>query len=52
MTKTEKAELGRALNALRKTHAGGRPKVLRKCPNCGMKLGARERRAHRCTVTT
>ena len=31
------------------THAGGRPKVLRKCPKCGLKLSAREMMRHtRC----
>lgn len=48
MTKTEKTDLARALAALRKTYAGGRPKILRKCKICGAKLGAREMRTHRC----
>jgi len=39
---------GAALAAMRKTRAGGRPKKLKKCPDCGMKLGAREMRAHKC----
>jgi len=48
MTKTEKSELARALAALRKTHAGGRPKIVRKCKVCGANLGAREMRTHSC----
>jgi hypothetical protein len=34
-----RAEAGRALNALRKTHAGGRQKVLRQGPQCGTQNG-------------
>ena len=51
MTKTEReraSELGRALNALRKTHGGGRPKKLRRCPTCQLKLGVVEMRTHKC----
>jgi hypothetical protein len=46
------SELGRALNALRKTHGGGRPKKLRKCPYCKLKFGAREMRVHKCEVAS
>ena len=44
------AEIGRAMNALRKTRGAGsgRPKVMRRCPTCKTKLGAREMRAHKC----
>jgi hypothetical protein len=48
MTKQEKSDIGRQLSSLRRTHGGGRKKKLRKCPGCGLKLGARERRAHKC----
>lgn len=53
MTKAERerrAEVARALAALRKTYGAGsgRPKVLRRCPGCGKEFGARELRAHRC----
>ena len=46
MTKAQRSEIARALAALRKTHAGGRPKVLRKCKKCGAKFGTRELREH------
>lgn len=46
MTKTEKSELGRLLNSLRKTHAGGRRRVMRKCKKCGARFSAREMRVH------
>jgi hypothetical protein len=49
-TKERKAEIARALAALRKTYGGGRPKVLRKCPGCGVKLGARDMRIHKCAA--
>jgi hypothetical protein len=41
-------ELGRALNALRKTHGGGtgRPKKFRRCPKCRRQFSAREMRVH------
>jgi hypothetical protein len=51
MTRAEKerrAEVARALAALRETYGGGRPKKLRECPHCGAKMGARELRAHEC----
>jgi hypothetical protein len=48
MTTLDKSELGRQLSSLRKTHGGGRKKKLRKCPGCGLKLGARERQVHKC----
>lgn len=46
MTKAQKSEIARALAALRKTHAGGRPKRMRRCKKCGERFGAREMRAH------
>lgn len=45
---SSKGQIGRALASFRKTRAGGRPKVLRKCPRCGLRLGAREMREHLC----
>jgi hypothetical protein len=43
------SELGRALNALRKTRGAGtgRPKKIRKCKTCGQKFSARQMRAHK-----
>jgi hypothetical protein len=48
MNRAAKSALGRALNALRKTYGGGRPRVIRPCPKCGLELSAREMRAHKC----
>ena len=49
MTKAQKSEIGRLLNSLRKnTKNAGRKKLLRPCPACGIELGAREMRAHKC----
>lgn len=45
-TQEQRSELGRALNALRKTRAGGRPKVLRHCPKCGVPYGAVDLQRH------
>lgn len=42
-----KSERFRALNALRETLGGGRPKKLRKCPFCKQKKGVRELRLHK-----
>ncbi len=39
------SDFGRALQALRKRHAGP-PKRLRACPHCGKRCGAREMRKH------
>ena len=56
MTKSEKSKIARALSAMRKTHAGGRRKVMRKCKYCGCRMGTAELRAHKCeekeTATT
>lgn len=42
-----KSDAARALNAMRKTHAGGRPKKPTPCPRCGAKCaGARAARDH------
>jgi hypothetical protein len=35
-------------NEKRKTHAGGRPKVLRQCPKCSVSFGTRELAKHKC----
>ena len=43
---TTPSELARALQALRKTRAGGRPPKFRKCKRCGQKFSARELRQH------
>jgi len=40
------SEIGRRQNARRKTHVGP-PKVLRPCPHCRARFGARELRAHK-----
>ncbi|MDQ2947197.1 MAG: hypothetical protein M3Y27_14915 [Acidobacteriota bacterium] len=42
------ATAARRLAKLRRTFAGGRPKVLRRCGFCKRLLGARELRAHNC----
>jgi antitoxin HigA-1 len=53
MTKKERSELGRLLSSLRKnTKNAGRKKRLRRCEECGAELGAREMRAHKCTVSS
>jgi hypothetical protein len=42
------AEVGRRRVAVRPADSGhGKPKVLRPCPDCGIKFGAREMKAHR-----
>jgi hypothetical protein len=38
----------RRTNQRRQVRAGGKPKNLLPCPRCGLLLGARERRVHRC----
>ena len=48
MTKSDHA---RALAALRKTYAGGRPKILKRCPRCKALLDARERSTYRCEAS-
>lgn len=50
MTDLTPSEIGRALNALRKTRGAGsgRPKVYRRCPKCRRKFSAREMQAHKC----
>lgn len=40
------AALAGALSATRKTRAGGRPKVMKKCPNCKLPFSARELGTH------
>ena len=40
------SEFGRRANLLREVRAGGRPKVLSRCPRCRRMVGARERREH------
>ena len=40
-------EWARRNSLRRKTHGGGRPKVLSPCPGCGGEFGAREMRLHR-----
>jgi hypothetical protein len=42
------SEVGRRNNAARKLNSGGRPKVLRPCPKCGIPFGARELLRHKC----
>jgi hypothetical protein len=44
------AEVGRRNNDKRRVHGGGRPKVLRPCPKCGVQFGARELASHHCPV--
>jgi len=48
--KVVKSEVAKWNNAARKVYAAGtgRPKVLRKCPNCAALLGAREMQKHKC----
>lgn len=50
MTRAERSALGRTLASLRKSYGAGsgRPKVLRQCPGCSLRMGARELRTHRC----
>lgn len=45
------SERGRRNQALRKNKRGGsgRPKVIRTCEGCGLAMGAREFRKHKCT---
>lgn len=38
----------RALSKLRKSHRGGRPRVLKPCPRCGAVLGVSWMRVHEC----
>jgi len=45
------AAAGAITSARRKTRKGGRPKVIRMCPACKTKLGARELAAHKCSST-
>lgn len=44
------SELARRNAAMRTEHRGGRPKVLRPCPKCGVKLGTRELSTHNCVA--
>jgi hypothetical protein len=39
------------LRSRRRTIPGGRPKKMQPCPSCGLPLGSRERRAHKCPQT-
>ena len=50
MTKREKlvSDAARAMQAQRRTFAGGRPPVIRACKKCGQRFSATELRAHRC----
>lgn len=48
MPPVKTAVAARRLANLRRTFAGGRPKVLRRCASCKLLLGARELRAHNC----
>jgi len=41
------SEFSRRAQAMRKTFAGGRPAVLRPCPNCSKEFGAADLRKHR-----
>lgn len=41
------SELGRRRSELRKTHAPGGRKLLKPCPECGLKFGVREMRRHK-----
>ena len=38
----DKSEIGRALQAMRKTRSGGRRIVEKKCPKCGGTFSARD----------
>jgi hypothetical protein len=38
----DKSQIGRELQAMRKTHGGGRPVKLKRCPKCGGKFSARD----------
>lgn len=46
------AAAGKITSARRKTRKGGRPKELRKCKGCGLRLGVREMAAHKCEGKT
>ena len=39
------------LRSRRRTQPGGRPKKMQPCPICGLELGTRERRSHKCAET-
>jgi hypothetical protein len=39
------------LRSRRRTQPGGRPKKMQPCPVCGLELGTRERRSHKCAET-
>ena len=42
------SEASRIMRERKSTFAGGRPKIMRRCPKCRAKMGARELRAHKC----
>lgn len=44
--KVVKSEVAKWDNSRRKVQAGGRPKVLKPCPKCGVSFGAREMAKH------
>ena len=39
------------LRSRRRAQPGGRPKKMQPCPVCGLELGTRERRSHKCAET-
>jgi hypothetical protein len=39
------------LRSRRRIQPGGRPKKMQPCPACGLELGTRERRSHKCAET-
>jgi hypothetical protein len=51
-TKALQSEVGRRNAALRVTHAGGRPKIVKLCPGCREPMGVREYKAHKCKKET
>ena len=46
VSRSEISRIARKLASLRKSHKGGRPKILRPCPKCEELYGARELREH------
>lgn len=40
-------EFARRNNALRRIRSGGRPKILKPCPNCGQLFGVRDLSKHK-----
>ena len=40
----------REMAAARKNFKGGRPRIMRPCPNCGVELSARQLLAHECSL--